>query len=73
MTEFESRVLGELSVLKMQMEQLMGGMQPGRLTSLEQKVERHELYVQRSKGVAGAFGVVLTLINVAIDVWRHGH
>ena len=33
MTEFESQVLQELSVLKMQMQQLMGIGQPGRIAS----------------------------------------
>jgi len=70
MTNFETRVLGDLSVLKMQMEQVVGGMQPGRLADLERKVEQHERYVQRSKGIAGAFGVFLTLIKVALDYWR---
>lgn len=70
MTDFESRVLSDLCVLKSQMESVVGGMQPGRLTALERRVERHELCMQRAKGFAGAFGVILTLINVAIDFWR---
>jgi hypothetical protein len=73
MTDFESKALGDLSVLKMQMEQLIGGMQPGRLSNLEDRVERHELYLQRSRGVVAAIGVLVTLLNVAFDVWRHGH
>jgi hypothetical protein len=70
MTEFESSVLGDLSVLKVQMEQVIGGMQPGRLATLEQKVDRHEVYMQRSRGFAGAFGLLLTLVNIAFDYWR---
>jgi len=70
MTDFETRVLSELTVLKLQMEQLMGGMQPGRLANLEQRVELHELYLQRSRGFAGAFAVLLTLVYVAIDYLR---
>lgn len=68
MTEFESQVLGELSVLKAQMQQLLGIGQPGRLCSLEERVERHEKSVQRIKGMVGAFGGLLTLAHVAL-VW----
>jgi hypothetical protein len=42
MTEFEGQVLADLSVLKSQMQQVMGIGQPGRLTQLEERVERHE-------------------------------
>ena len=72
MTEFESRVLAELSVLKAQMEQLMGIGQPGRLHALEARVERHERSVQRIKGMVGAAGALMTLVHIAIAViaWR---
>ena len=50
MTEFEGQVLADLSVLKSQMRQLFGVGQPGRLTQLEERVERHERSVQRMKG-----------------------
>ena len=56
MTEFEGQVLADLSVLKNQMKQLMGIGQPGRLTQLEERVERHERSVQRMKGLVGATG-----------------
>ena len=56
MTDFESQVLQQLSVLKMQMEQLLGNGQPGRLRELELRVESHERGMQRLKGLAGAFG-----------------
>ena len=61
MTEFEAQVLADLSVLKSQMKQLMGIGQPGRLNQLEDRVERHELGVQRMTGVGGAGGGALTL------------
>ncbi len=66
MTDFESAVLQELSVLKAQMEQLMGIGQPGRLHQLEMRVESHERSVQQLKGLAGAFGGLLTLVQIAI-------
>jgi hypothetical protein len=70
MTDFEGQVLADLSVLKSQMEQLLGVGQPGRLTHLEERVERHEQAVERLKGLAGAFGGVLTMLHLAIDYLR---
>ena len=70
MTEFEGQVLADLSVLKNQMSQLMGIGQPGRLTQLEERVERHERSMQRMKGLVGAASGVLTALHVAIDYFR---
>ncbi len=70
MTEFEGQVLADLSVLKSQMDQLMGVGQPGRLTQLEGRVERHERSVQRMKGILSAIGGLLTIFNLAIDYFR---
>ena len=70
MTEFEGQVLADLSVLKNQMNQLLGVGQPGRLTQLEERVERHERSVQRVKGFVGAMSGMLTLVHVAIDYFR---
>jgi hypothetical protein len=70
MTEFEGQVLADLSVLKNQMDQLMGIGQPGRLTQLEERVERHERSVQRMKGLVGAVSGVLTAFHLAIDYFR---
>jgi hypothetical protein len=71
MTEFEGQVLADLSVLKNQMASLIGQGQPGRLTQLEERVERHERSVQRMKGVMSAAGGLLTVLHVAIDFFRH--
>jgi hypothetical protein len=70
MTEFEGQVLAELSVLQSQMKQLLGVGQPGRLTQLEERVERHERSVQRMKGLMGAVGGLLTVAQVAMDYFR---
>lgn len=70
MTEFEGQVLGHLSVLKSQMEQVMGIGQKGRLTQLEERVERHERSVQRMKGLFTAVGGLLTMVQVAVDYFR---
>ena len=70
MTEFEGQVLADLSVLKSQMDHLMGVGQPGRLTQIEARVELHERAVQRMKALVGAAGVALTLAQLAIDYFR---
>jgi hypothetical protein len=70
MTEFEGQVLADLSVLKSQMQQVMGIGQPGRLTQLEARVERHERGVQRMKGLFTAAGGLLTMAQVAVDYFR---
>ena len=70
MTEFEGQVLADLSVLKNQMNSLFGVGQPGRLTQLEDRVERHEHSVQRMKGLLGAVSGVLTIFHLAIDYFR---
>jgi hypothetical protein len=70
MTEFEGQVLADLSVLKSQMQQVMGIGQPGRLTQLEARVERHERSVQRMKGLFTAIGGLVTMVQVAVDYFR---
>ena len=66
MTDFEQKVLEDLSGLKVQMHQLMGIGQPGRLQQLEGRVECHERNMQRMKGLMSALGGGLTLVHVAI-------
>ena len=70
MTEFEGQVLADLSVLKSQMQQVMGIGQPGRLTQLEARVERHERSMQRMKGLFTAAGGLLTMAQMAVDYFR---
>ena len=66
MTDFEQRVLEDLSGLKVQMHQLMGIGQPGRLQQLEGRVECHERSLQRMKGLMGALGGAVTFVHVAV-------
>jgi hypothetical protein len=73
MTDFEGQVLQELSVLKTQMQQLMGIGQPGRLHQLESRVESHERSVQKMKGVAAAGGVLWGLVHIAIAYFAERH
>ena len=73
MTEFEAQVLADLCVLKSQMHEVLGIGQPGRLNQLEARMHEHETTVQRLKGFAGAFGTVLTVAHVAIDLMLGKH
>ena len=67
MTDFEATVLSDLSVLKNQMQQVMGNGTTGRIGQIEDHVLRHDQALQRMKGSAAAFGGFLTLLHVAID------
>jgi len=73
MTDFEATVLADLSVLKNQMEQIVGHGTQGRLGQIEDRVLHHDQSLQRIKGSAAAFGGFLTLIHVAIDYLAAKH
>lgn len=49
--EFEAQVLSDLSVLKSQMNGLVGDGNGGRIAELEKRVESHEQNWQRAKGL----------------------
>ena len=70
MTDFEQKVLEDLSALKTQMHQLMGVGQPGRLRQMEERAECHERSLQRLRGFAGAFGGLLALVQLAFAYTR---
>jgi hypothetical protein len=67
MTDFEAKVLSDLSVLKIQMKEIVGNGQPGRLSRLESRMSAHERTIQRLKGIVGALGGVLAAAHLAID------
>jgi len=70
MTDFEAQVLADLSVLKNQMTVLVGDGNSGRIGAIEQRVAQHEERFQNVRGVAIAFGAILTLVQFLIDYWR---
>ncbi len=70
--EFEAQVLGDLSVLKTQMNGLMGDGNGGRIADLEHRMERHEQNWQRARGFLTAFSVLLAVFEVAVEAW-HRH
>ena len=72
MNEFEAQVLSDLSVLKTQMNGLMGDGNGGRVADLERRMERHEQNWQRAKGFLAAFSVLVTVVEVTVEAWlRH--
>jgi hypothetical protein len=72
MNEFEAQVLSDLSVLKSQMNGLMGDGNGGRVADLERRMEEHEQNWERAKGFLAAFSVLLTVVEVAVQAW-HRH
>jgi len=67
LTEFEERVLSDLSELKTNMRWIVGDGNAGKIQQIEQRVDRHEAYLQRFTGVATAIGSLLTFFHFAID------
>ena len=67
MTDFEERVLRDLSELKAHMSWLVGTGAEGKMQELEERVRRHDESVQRLRGMGAAFGVLLTLVHLAVD------
>jgi len=70
LTEFEQKVLSELAELKADMRWLVGNGNSGMIQEIEQRVDRHEAYLQRFTGIATAVGALLTLFHFAIDYLR---
>lgn len=71
MTEFEARVLADLSVLKSQMNTLLGDGNSGRITAIEGRVDQHERSLQRAKGFAVAASAIFTLVQCFLELlWR---
>jgi hypothetical protein len=73
MTEFEAKVLADLSVLKTQMKDLLGNGHPGRVAQMESRLLDHERAVQRLKGMAAAFAAMLTIVHTATDLFLRHH
>ena len=70
--EFEAQVLSDLSVLKTQMNGLMGDGNGGRIADLERRMDQHEQNWQRARGFLAAVSVLLAVIEVAVQAW-HRH
>ncbi|MGB0124956.1 MAG: hypothetical protein WA419_09575 [Silvibacterium sp.] len=70
MTEFEAQVLADLSVMKNQMNTLLGDGNSGRIAVIEDRVDQHERSLQRAKGFAVAISAVFTLIQCVVELLR---
>ena len=71
MTEFEQRVLTDISELKAHMRWVVGNGNEGKMQELEERVGRHEAYLQRFGGIATAMAGLLTLVHFAMDYLRY--
>lgn len=70
MNDFEAQVLSDLSMLKTQMNGLMGDGNGGRLADLERRMECHEQNWSRAKGFLAAISVLFAVIEVAVEAWH---
>ena len=69
MNEFAVQVLSELSVLKTQMNGLMGDGNGGRIAESERRIEC-EQNRSRAKGFLAAVSVLFAVIEVAVEAWH---
>jgi hypothetical protein len=69
MTDFERQVLADLSELKTNMRWIVGNGNGGKMQEIEERVERHEAYLQRFTGIATAVASLLTFFHLAIDYY----
>ena len=52
---------------------VVGNGNQGKMQQIEERVDRHEAYLQRFTGIATAVGCLLTLFHFAIDYLRLKH
>ncbi len=71
MSEFEQKVLSDLAEVKAHMRWLVGNGNEGKIQELEEKVSRHEAFLQRFTGIATAMACLLTMVHFAIDYLRY--
>jgi hypothetical protein len=73
MTQFEERVLRDLSELKAHMRWIVGNGNEGKMQEIETRVQRNEAQMQKLAGVGAAFGVLMTVLNLALGGLRLIH
>ncbi len=71
LTDFEREVLSDLAELKANMRWVVGNGNQGKMQEIEERVERHEAYLQRFTGIAAGLAGLLTFVHVAIDYLRY--
>ena len=65
-TEFESRVLADLVELKALVKTLVGNGQPGRVRLIEERLEQHEVLIERGKAVLLGLVPALTVLQIIL-------
>ena len=71
MRDFERQVLEDLAELKTNMRWIAGGdSQPGKLQELAHQVERHEVFLQRAKGVSAGLACLFALVHLGFEYLR---
>jgi hypothetical protein len=73
MTQFEERVLRDLSELKVNMRWIIGNGNEGKMQEIEERLQKNEASTQRLAGVGAAFGIVLTILHLVMDGMRVMH
>lgn len=74
MTQFEERVLRDLSELRANMRMIVGNGSEGKLHEIELRLQRNESVMHRMTGVGAALGGLLTVAHFFFDylkVMRH--
>jgi len=69
LTDFEQKVLSDLAELKANMRWIIGNGNQGKMQEIEERVERHEAYLQRFAGIATAVGALLTCVSGTDTTW----
>jgi hypothetical protein len=70
MSEFEAQVPSDLSVLKMQMNGMMGDGNGGPTAELERRMDCHDQNSSRAKGFLAAISLLFAAIEVAVKAWH---
>lgn len=73
MTDFEQKVLADLSELRVHMRWLVGNGNQGRVQEMERRLDEHEAFVQRAGGIGAALGILFTLVHFGIHFMRLNH
>jgi hypothetical protein len=67
------KAIFRLDEVKAHMRWLVGNGNEGKIQELEEKVTRHEAFLQRFTGIATAVACLLTVVHFAIDLLKYRH
>jgi len=73
MTQFEEKVLRDLSELKAHMNWLVGNGNEGKLQEMENRMRRQEASLQRLGGVFAACGGLFMIVTTIFEAMRVTH